>query len=366
MKSFRALLSLVFLISAIVFSGCATEKITPEEQACSAAEIYGDLIENGDMEAILNRLSENDFCAADFGGQYSFVNASSIECFFKTQEDKRAELRFIRVCHDFGLVDTRFYIKDKSWYCKMIRVVWDEGAPQVSYSLDYPLTELKLTEKAYLIFTCDIPDNTASSDHDGYIEPTTMLRVYARDDKCIEYENKFVLGVGYNYNNLFTETWTTEDVAELCLNDIFLSLYRMENGSYISHFNNPYRLLENSPYSLVPAEEFESLIVKYLRLPVETIRKNAFYDEETSCYPVTIDGVHDGLAKIPEAEVVDVQENEDGSISLTVDALFVEYATDKAFSHVIKLREDADGSFYFVSNELIYTDIIPEHKCLFQ
>ena len=37
-----------------------------------------------------------------------------------------------------------------------------------------------LTEKDYLIYTCAIPDNTAASKHDGYIEPTVMLRLAPR------------------------------------------------------------------------------------------------------------------------------------------------------------------------------------------
>ena len=78
---------------------------------------------------------------------------------------------------------TGFCKEENDWYCQLVRVAWENGNPVVSYSLKYPLLELRVTEKDYLIFTCDIPDNTAASSHDGYIEPTTMIRLTENDER---------------------------------------------------------------------------------------------------------------------------------------------------------------------------------------
>ena len=143
--------------------------------------------------------------------------------------------------------------------------------------------------------------------------------------------------------------------------------YRLEHGSYISYYDNPYPTLENSLVSMVPREEYEELIMKYLDMERGAVRSLSRYDEALDAYPIVISGVHDGLAKLPVPEVVEYRENSDGSITLTVDALFVEHATDRAFTHIVTVMPGADGSFKYISNVLLDSsnNILPDYESYF-
>lgn len=341
-----------------------------EQAACAAAETYKDLVweeQKPDMELILERLETAGYAAVDMAGDHAFVNPDQVRAFWADWQAGTAQsLDFLRVCLDGGLVYTGFFKEENDWYCVLVRVAWENGSPMVSYSLRYPLLDLRVTEKDCLIFTCNIPDNNAASSHDGYIEPTTMIRLMPLEEDCRRCGEQYLAPIGYNYHNLFTTSWTGADMEAVCLNDLYLSLYKAEQGAYISYFNNPYPTEENSGVSHVPGEAFEALLMKYTCLDRERIRAWARYDRETDSYPVCIDGPHDGLAKIPVPEVVAVQCNEDGSLRLTVDALLVSRGTDRAFTHIVTIKPAADGSYRIIANELLEApdNILPDYKSL--
>lgn len=361
---------------ALLFSACGkgepehSEAAEAEHAACAAAEAYRDLLDESqlpDMEAVLRRLEALGHPAVDMAGSYPFVHADQVRSFYAGMQAGAAQPQhFLRVCLDGGLIYTRFFSENGVWYCRMVRVAWEGETAAVSYALKYPLLDLRVTDKDYLIFTCDIPDNTAASSHDGYIEPTTMLRLTPLDQDCRQYGEKYIAPIGYNYHNLFTTTWAGADMESVCLNDLYLSLFKAEHGAYLSYFNNPYPSDEGSGVSHVPGEEFEALLMQYTCLDRESIRAWARYDRETESYPVCIEGPHDGLAKIPVPEVVAVQRNEDGSLCLTVDALLVSQGTDRAFTHIITIKPAADGSYQIMENQLLAApdNILPEYESL--
>ena len=117
-----------------------------------------------------------------------------------------------------------------------------------------------------------------------------MIRLTPKAPVCAEAEEKFLAGIGYNYNGLFTRTWTADSLDSVCLNDLYLSLWRLEHGDYIYYFNDPYPQMDGTAFSLVPGAEFEALIMKYLDVPQEYIRTHAQYDAEMAAYPVYVQG----------------------------------------------------------------------------
>ena len=367
---------LLILLLVLLWQSCGrgedeiSQGESVEQAACAAAETYQELMwedQKPDMELILERLEMAGYAAVDMAGGHAFVNPELVRSFYADKQAGTAQNQdFLRVCLDGGLVYTGFFKEENDWYCALVRVTWENGSPKVSYSLRYPMLELRVTEKDYLIFTCDIPDNTAASSHDGYIEPTTMIRLTPLAEDCRRYGEQYLAPIGYNYHNLFTTTWAGEDMETVCLNDLYLSLYKAEQGAYISYFNNPYPTEENSGVSHVPGEDFEALLMKYTCLDRERIRAWARYDRETDSYPVCIDGPHDGLAKIPVPEVVAVQRNGDGSLNLTVDALLVSQGTDRAFTHIVTIQPAADGSYRVIANQVLEApdNILPDYKSL--
>lgn len=364
----RKTAALVLPLLCLLFTACRGESISEtslEGETCAAAELYGDLLDDsfqGDMEKILERLGGEGLVAVDVGGELAFENPEIVENFFAgDQPNQEKELRFYRACMDGGLIGTRFYASGGEWRCETVRASWVDGKPVATYTLDYPLLKLALTEKGYLIYTCDIPNNTAPSKHDGYIEPTTMLRLEPQEELCIACRDRYLSKITYNLNNVFTSSWSEEDMSQLCFNDLFLSLYQAESGMYLVYYNNPYPTDADTNVSHVPGAEFEALISKYIDVSTEELKSCAQYDEETDSYPIVLGGMHEHVIKAPVPEVTAVTENGDGTITLTVDALSVEYASDRAFTHQLTVRVSEDGSFRFVSNQMLHseTDIFP-------
>lgn len=369
----KLILALLILALGFALISCTSAKDSQatapdaEKTALEIAESYKGLLQQGaDMGAVLASLGEQGYPAVDETAALPFVNADKLRAFAREYEEgiiSGAEL--VRVCVDGGLIYTRFYYAD-TWHCKNVRVGWHEGKGEVSFASDYVLSSLTVTDKDYLIYTCEIPDNTAASKHDGYIVPTTMLRLTPRSEEVSRFD-KYLVPIGYNANELFTRSWTASNLSGVCLNDVYLSLWRAEHGAYLYYFDDPYENLEGTAFSLVPKGEFEALMQKYLALSEHEIASASVYNEAHSAYPIDIIAAHRSDS-VPVPEVTAVQENPDGTYTLTVEALYVERATDCAFTHYVTLAPNGAGELIIAGNERIYSDsdIVPEYISSFE
>jgi len=354
-------LFLYLLLLPGLLCGCAARQGREEvemdkfqQQALAVAESCRDLCaeDSCDIPAILARLDEKGIPAADVAGRFPFVNAEQVKAFFTSNSsDEETAIDFVRICQDGGLIDTVLIRVDGEERCRMIRVAWQNEKPAVTYDLEYPLTRLELTDKGYLIFTCDIPDNTAESDHDGYIEPTTMIRLEPLDEPYRAW-TETLAALGYRGHELFSEDWTAGDLSAVKLNDLFPVLYRAETGKTLSYYDNPWPMEGQRDITLVPADIFEDLLLRYLDVTRDVVRSAADYDAEPDVYPVPIQSLH-GPGENPVPEVTAVRYKEEGTVTLTVDAVTVEQATDRAFTHLLTLRLCGDGRYRFVSNEML-------------
>ena len=349
------------LLLPVLLCGCAArpgeddvETDTFLQQALAVAASYRDLCaeDNCDIPAILAWLDEKGISAVDVAGRFPFVNQEPLKGFFASPSSaEETAVWFVRICQDGGLIDTILIRGDGEERCRMVRVAWQGGEAAVTYDLEYPLTRLTLTDKGYLIFTCDIPDNTAESDHDGYVEPTAMIRLEPLNEPCRAWTEKLT-ALGYRGHDLFTTDWTADDLSAVKLNELFPVLYRVETGTLLAYYDNPWPMEEQWDITLVPAEVFEDLLLRYLDVTRDAVRTAADYDTEADAYPVPIQSLH-GPGENPIPEVTAVRENGDGIVMLTVDALSVERATDRAFTHLLTLRLCEDGRYRFVSNEML-------------
>lgn len=363
-KTARVLALMLLCAMTLWLSGCAKDSEEEDIHAAlerdtlrAAAAAAG----AANVRSALDALAAADFAAADEAGRLDFVGADSVQAFFAARRAGQHEkLTLMRVCADGALIGTCIYYDGASWRCATAQT--PRAGTEISFAADYALVRLVLTEKDYLIYTCDIPDNTAASKHDGYIEPTVMLRLAPHDAACDAACAAYIAPIGYNHNNLFTATWTAPDMTGVELRDAYLSLWHAAHGAYISYFDNPYPIREGTMLSLVPRADFETVIMRYLPLSSDEIAAMAQLDPVENAYTVTIDGIHNG-AKVPVPEVTALRENPDGTLTLTVDAVFIEYATDRAFTHVVTLRPGSGGAFTLLSNTLVENagNIMPEY-----
>lgn len=138
-------------------------------------------------------------------------------------------------------------------------------------------------------------------------------------------------------------------------NDLFEFLYTMKYGEKID---------EKKYASGIPKVEFEEVVTTYFDISIETLEIYAQYDDVKGVYPWEAIGPWNRIQQFqPFPEVVNCIENEDGSLTLTVEAVFQEEGTDCSFRHEVTIREEGDKWIYLgncIEREGAYK--IPEYK----
>lgn len=151
----------------------------------------------------------------------------------------------------------------------------------------------------------------------------------------------------------------------------------METGSPVSA-TVPYSDMENYEKTErfpsekyqegIPKEEFESLIMEYLPVSVENLQQYAEFDEKTKRYtwaPLGCGNYAPNFFGTSVPEVVEVRENPDSTVTLTVNAVCDMVICDDALiTHDLTVKFKEDGSFQYLGNEIRKEDRnnIPEYQ----
>ena len=104
-------------------------------------------------------------------------------------------------------------------------------------------------------------------------------------------------------------------------------------------------------------EEFENLIMEYLPVTAEQIREYAVFDEKNQTYYWARLGCSNYAptffgTSLPE--VIDIKENEDGTITLTVEAVCdMVICDDAVITHELTVKFADDGSFQYLGNKIL-------------
>ena len=107
----------------------------------------------------------------------------------------------------------------------------------------------------------------------------------------------------------------------------------------------------------IPKEDFESLMMEYLPVTAEQLQEYVVFDEEKQVYEWQRLGCMNyapdffGLS-VPE--VIDIKENNDGTVTLTVDAVCdMVICDDSVIRHELMVQFLEDGTFRYLSNRIL-------------
>ena len=96
----------------------------------------------------------------------------------------------------------------------------------------------------------------------------------------------------------------------------------------------------------------------YFPVSTEQLRAACGYDEHTNKY---LYEVIYAAPYPPFGEVVAYQEHADGTITLTVDGVWIDYHSDCAFTNQVVVQPFSDGSFRYLSNRITQKELeIPQ------
>lgn len=327
------------------------------------------------MQKIVGRLGENGYAAVDSGNQVDMTNAELVLDFCRAVDaGEQAELTIVEVISAERLPVADVNIDQKAAMPAGIRKYdfhTENGRVDIVreyYSLDqygnpvsrdtvsYPADLWQYTENGYLVFS------GSYYAEDYYIislmdeAEHAALRVAPLDAECRELYRKYIQPVGYGDNNLFLVNWTEEDTAGLDFYDLFDVFYPMVYRKAV-----PYTASENPGVGFVyriAESEFEGVVGTYLGVAPEALRSETAYFAEDKSYEYRPRGFYEaGSSNMPYPEVADYLENADGTITLTVNAVFAYEGTSCAFTHEVVIRLLENDGFQYVSNQIIDGDI---------
>ena len=193
------------------------------------------------MRRMVARLGENGYVAVDSGNQIDMVQAKQAFDFCKAVDEKKMDELTIIVVMEMGI--RKFDLKTEGGNVNIVSGYYQydqNGSLQNRSTVSYPADFWQYTEEGYLIFEgsyfSDVSYILTLSDTPEH----TMLRILPLDEKCREYNRKYILPVGYGQNNLFLCNWSEDDFGDLDFYDLFDRFYPMTHSQPV-----PYMADEN-------------------------------------------------------------------------------------------------------------------------
>lgn len=199
------------------------------------------------------------------------------------------------------------------------------------------------TEKGWFFYELCAPEYPEVTEP---IYSNAMMRVIPLKEEYVEITERFLEPIAYNGNNLFCTDWDEDHMQGIDYNGLFESLYQVRSGKAFDKTR-----YENG----IPGEEFETVITACLPVSAEQLREYASYESGEERYDWIKLGVGNRTlgeltGSIPE--VVDLKENSDGTVTLTVDAVCESMADDEFLTHSLTVSLDGEGGVRYLSNRV--------------
>lgn len=310
-----------------------------EEQTLSQQSI--DAIEARLLERGLDMIDSSADCPG------YFVNAEHFRQFWDSvQRDEEASQEVIAI-RDSGALSYRLLTHQDGTtyvYSLVYSLAGDEDP-------DYEMHQVygaELTEQGNFYYRINPEDDCHYANY-------TLIRLQKPDQELWELYSKYILAGGYTATNIFLTDWTEDDFSPLCFNDLWEYVYRYRTGTQFWPDGCAYDKSRNC--YLIPAAEFESVVLPFFKLDAQPLRQLADYDAQTDSYPWRQVESNDYAFYLSyytiEPEVTACRTNADGTLALTVEARSTDLGIDCLFSHEVTVRPMEDGGFQFVGNRVL-------------
>ena len=347
------------------------EKEEAEEECRRLMELIYDIYINADKgessnvvlldETVLkmqSRIKDVGVPVATMVFYSNMENYEEVDNFLEACANGKSDSIVIYEIRSDGGIGRRKYIFDGTdMYLLATAAIWDEcNQPKTSYFSYTRIKEWEYTDKGWFCYESCVPEPPEVSE---IVDGSCLIRVKPMTEEQREMSRKCVLGLGYQGNNLLCSNWNMEHMEKLDYNGMYEYLYRMK---YQENFN-----YEDYPNG-IPKDEFESLIMEYLPVTEEQIKEYAIFDEANQTYVWARLGCFNYSptffgTSLPE--VTNIRENEDGTITLTVDAVCdMVICDDAVITHELTVKFREDGSFQYLGNVILNDGIedIPDYQ----
>lgn len=345
-----------------VFTAEPFENVDPMQERLEArckeiTDIYRPLYETmegmtptqSDIDAMEELLICKGLDVIDTNGVYPsyLVTPDHLHSFWDSvQNQKQAEQEVIMIAAS-GALAYRLFTYDETgrFLYSMTYPLGGEG--ELAYEA-HDIKDWELTEKDNFFYRI-LPAN------DKHYPDFSLIRLTPPDRELYDMTLHYIFSVGYIATNVFLIDWAEGNWKNLSFNDQFEYLYLTHFGKQFN--GDGYPMLRSQYGYAIPAEEFESVILPYYNIDLDTFRELAQYDSDGDYYPwrplETNDFAFIWYYNI-EPEVTAYSRNADGTLTLTVEALSADLKTDCLFAHEVTVRPLENGEFQYVGNRVTY------------
>lgn len=307
---------------------------------------------------MIGKIEKDGYAVTTNETYFNMRNYEQIDSFLKDSlEGDMGTIVLYEVHSDGGIGRDKYIFDGTDMYVVASKYSWNDEDDAVLTYISYTrIKEWKYTEKGWFCYELCVPEFPEVSE---MVDGSRLIRVQPMTKENREFSKKYVIGLGYQGNNLLCSNWDISQLDKLDYNGMFEYLYSMK---YQKKYNS-----EDYPDG-IPKNEFESLIMEYIPITKEQIREYAVFDEEKQTYVWVRLGCFNYAptffgTSVPE--VTNIKENEDGTITLTVDAVCEMILCDDAvITHELTVRFAEDGSYQYLGNEILDDGImqIPDYQ----
>lgn len=307
------------------------------------------VLSQSSIDAIESLLMNAGLDVIDTNGVYPshLSTADRFYMFWNDVKQGQATEQEIIEIRENGALSYRLFIhQDEVTYVHSMGYPVD-GSSDFNYE-KHRVLEWELTDKGNFYYRIYPAGDKHYSDY-------ALIRMYEPNIELFDLTMKYIWAGGYVGTNIFLIDWTEDDFGNLSFNDLFESLYYNCYGKQF--WPEGYDYIIGQDCCKIPASEFEKVVLPYFDIDLNTFRDMAQYDTEGDYYPWRQIQTNDFVFLyyyMVEPEVTEYKVNSDGTITLTVEMLSTDLATDCLFSHEVTVRPLENGKFQYVGNKVTY------------
>lgn len=272
-------------------------------------------------------------------------NYGKIEKFLKqSSNNQKGSIVFFAISS--GSVSRNKLIFDgEDMYLLYTNCTWNkENIPVMAETYFNRIEQWKYTEKGWFCYELCTPKPPEVTE---VVDGSCMFRITPIKEEYRELAEKYLLPLGYQGNNLLCSNWDGENLEHLDYTGLFEYLYYMKYNKKID-----YEKYQDG----IPKELFENLMTEYLPVTVKQLRKYAAFHQTKQMYPWCRLNC---MNYTPNAfggaipEVTGIEENEDGSLSVKIDAVCERLQSDCVMRHILTVKIYDDGSIQYLGNQIL-------------
>lgn len=291
------------------------------------------------------------------GSKSDMANYETVDEFLQqVSEQKTATIVIYEVNVNGGLNRQKLTFDGDTMYVYNTNALFHaDGTPYITVNSYSRIKTWEYTKKGWLIYDVCVPEPPEVTE---VINGIVMFRVKPVNKEYREMAQKYVIPIAYQGNNLLCSSWDAKHLDKIDFNGLYEALYTMK---YQKEFDG--EQYEDG----IPKEDFEQLMTEYLPVTREQLESYAVYDKEKETYGWQRLGCfnynpNDFGIGVPE--ITDVKENEDGTKTLTIDAVCESAGDDCCITHKLTVRFMKNGAIQYLQNDIQGDGLnnIPEYQ----